>query len=497
MNLHDLANDPQAFRDALRVDINGQLKSYGKSLRPWQRQNHADVDPALRCLAGYGEASAVEWWRIYHEMTRGSTKTTAVAANMGYLVFAARRKLVLGIYASDRDQSRIAKDIVGDMVRNAPWLQSVVRVDRDKVVNTYTGSELRVESSDESSSWGLNLDAVVCEEFGAWDAGAEGLWHSIISTAAKRERCLVHIATNSGWKTSWQAPLVAQIQSNSRWKVAKRDTPPEWITPDNLREQQDLLSTQAYQRLWCGQWVDDVGFGLNPSHITRSIVRSGPCQVSPAECVACSIGLDLGLDNDATGITVWGWSPRRGKLLLLESQRWLPREHGGEIQIDAVRRELIDLRKRFDPCVGIASDSWQARGLLQSLFSAGFRNVYAVAPTAATCDQQAKTLIDALRDNVLEVFEGDLVKDMRSATVVERPGGLCKLTYPRDARGHSDVLAAAASVLPLAMQDLRTMQRGIQEQPPQHGQPIDCTAGGRWEAANLDFAGQPRERIEI
>jgi len=460
LDLNQLEQDPASFRDALPVEIDGVMRSYGRSLREWQRRNHADVDPALRCIAGYGDEAAVKHWYVYHEMCRGSAKTTAAAANMLYLLWASKRRLMMGVYAADADQARITRDMIAGMVSECAWLSSRIRVDKNTVLNVKTGGEFRVQSSDAASAFGQNLDAVYLDEFAAWDAGAINLWHAVISTAAKRRRCLVHISSNPGWTSSFQAPIVEQIKSDPAWCFVSRTQPAEWITQAALDQQRKLLTSQAYSRLWAGAWSNDAGVGLNQCELDRCVSLSGPSQFKPNGILEVVIGLDMGWKRDHCGIVALGLDVQNQRVVLCDRKRFSPKDYeDGQIRVEDVRLAIHEFRARFR-AQNIISDAWQSVALMQRLREEGFNSTIMWESTTGNKDREAKALLEVLHEKALFLYPCDLVDDLRRCRIIERPTGL-RVDFVRDAAtGHGDEGSALLCCLPICLDTLRQFASG-------------------------------------
>jgi hypothetical protein len=460
-DISELEQDPSKFRDALPVEIDGVLWSYGSSLRPWQQQNHADVDPALRCIAGYGSEEDVKHWNVYHEMCRGSAKTTAAAANFLYLLWASKRRLSMAAYAADAQQSRIALEMITAMVAECSWLSERIGVEKKTVYNKQTGSEMTCESSDAASAYGKNLDAVYLDEFAAWEEGAIDLWHAVISTAAKRRRCLVHISSNCGWTSKFQFKLVEQIKADPAWRFVARTVPAEWISEVKLQAQRRLLTAAAYLRLWAGVWSDDTGSGLSQAEIDKAIVLAGAAPFWTDNFAEVAIGVDMAYSRDHAGVCVLGIDQRRYKVSLLNRKRFDPRSYSdGQISFADVRAAIVEFGRQYR-CKSVIGDSFQTISLFQTLAREdGFLQTIVRQTNIASKTEEAKAVLDCLRDGVLELYQCPLVDDLRRATVLEKPTGI-QVQFPRSAEtGHGDEAQAMIACLPSCVVTLNELIEG-------------------------------------
>ena len=103
-------------------------------------------------------------------------------------------------------------------------------------MNSHTGSELRIISSDAPSSYGILCDFIVCDEVVHW--ARRDLWDSLLSTAGKRSRCVLVVITNAGFRESWQFKLRESIRDDAAWYFSRLDGPTaSWITDEALDEQ--------------------------------------------------------------------------------------------------------------------------------------------------------------------------------------------------------------------------------------------------------------------
>src|SRR5262249_55571931 len=137
--------------------------------------------------------------RSYLERPRGHSKTTDIAIMASWAIYAARRRISGIVAAGDSDQARLITNAISTLCLLNPPLRQVIEVRRNVVVNRKTGSELAVISSDAATSYGLLPDFIVIDELTHWkDGNGEALFHSLISSAAKKANCLLCIISNAG-----------------------------------------------------------------------------------------------------------------------------------------------------------------------------------------------------------------------------------------------------------------------------------------------------------
>jgi hypothetical protein len=246
VNLAALQSDPAAFRNALLIDADAGPVAFGKALDPWQREDFAAIDPALRRVVGQDVVEAKS--RAYLERPRGHSKTTDIAVAVCWLLFASRRKLNGVACAADKDQAALIRDACDTLVRQNPWLAQIIEVQGTKIVNRHTGSTLTILSSDAASSYGVLIDFAIVDELTHWLR--DDLWNSIFSAAAKRRYCLLLVISNAGFRESWQWELREAIRTDPAWVFRRLDGPvASWITPERLAEQRRLLPAKVFAPL--------------------------------------------------------------------------------------------------------------------------------------------------------------------------------------------------------------------------------------------------------
>jgi hypothetical protein len=201
------ATSPATFRRDLTIDFDGKPTRLGDVAEQWQSQDARAIDPGLlRCIGRQPDGTVK--MRVYLERPRGHSKTCDLSILCCYaLAFAARPIRGYG-FAADRDQAKLLLNAIETIIRLNPWLSAILRVESHRVVNCAdghpgNGGTLSIEASDVGSSYGILPDLIVADELCHWQ-GDGGLWHSLISSAAKRSSCLLCCISNAGFADSWQ-----------------------------------------------------------------------------------------------------------------------------------------------------------------------------------------------------------------------------------------------------------------------------------------------------
>lgn len=460
------AADPATFRADLLIDVSGTVRRLGEVLDPWQAADFAALDPALLRCAGRRQGDCNG--RVYLERPRGHSKTTDLSATVAWALAFAARPIRGYAFAADQDQARLLKDAVQALTRLNPWLGAILEVQRTGISNVAPGhpgegSRLEVFTSDVASSYGILPDMIVADELTHWQ-GDGSLWHSLLSSAAKRATCLLAVISNAGFVDSWQWHVREAARVDPSWHFSRLDGPQaSWITAATLQEQRRMLPALAYMRLWGNEWSTGGGDALTPADIDAAFDQ----RLQPAHAREKGLlyvaGIDLGLTRDCSAVVVLAVPESRdaGKVQLAHAKLWRP-TLGRKIDLGEVERHVLELDERFG-LEAVAFDPWQAELLASRLEAdAGRRRrsqrrlfgskpwMREVQPTPSNLRQQATLVLEYFQDRNLRFFDcHPLRSDLHKLRVEERSYGV-RLTSPRDSEGHGDTFSAFALALLLA-----------------------------------------------
>lgn len=467
MNFIALQHDPAAFRQALLIDTDAGPRPLGECLDDWQKTDFEALDSGWQ-RAVVGTSHEARFQRAWLERPRGHSKSADLGIMAAWTLFSARRPLSGIAAAGDHDQARLLRDAIGKLLYINPWLAQILEVQNYRVLNTHTGSTLEIISSDAPSSYGLTPDFIVADELCHWKK--RDLWDSLLSSAAKRACCMLVVITNAGLEDDWVWQTREAVRTDPNWYFSRLNGPvARWITPDRLAEQQRLLPSVAYRRLWLNEWTSGGGDALTKEDIEAAFGYGlGPMDgcVPGYEFVG---GLDLGVTRDASAVVILG--VRRsyeghGTIRLAHVGVWRP-DKGRKVNLQDIEDSLIKLHLKYQ-LKRLNYDSWQATHLAQRLTAAGLVTdtdrypavglvsesqgsavrhrpkvpMFEVPPTGGNLQSIASTLIEAFNDRRVRLYEhADLRRDLLRLRVEERSYGY-RLTSPRDEHGHGDVGSA-------------------------------------------------------
>jgi hypothetical protein len=448
------AADPAAFRADLLIDVDGVARRFGSVQDEWQRQDFAALDPALRRAAGRGKGDAKG--RAYLERPRGHSKTTDLAIIACWALAFSTRPLRGYCYAADKDQARLLRDAMLTLIRLNPWLAEILSVETHRIVNFASdhpgeGGSLTIETSDVGSSYGILPDLIIADELVHW-TGDGSLWHSLLSSAAKRRNCLLVVISNAGFVDSWAWKVREAARTDPDWFFSRLDGPrASWLPPDRLAEQRRMLPAVAYARLWENQWSTGGGDALLPNDIEAAFDSGLSPMTGNERGYSFVAGVDLGLTRDCSAVVALGVKREGdsvGKIRLAAAKLWNPRF--ARVSLVEVERELRDLHARFD-LNDIRYDPWQAEHLAQRLRLDGFP-MNEVSPTGGNLQSMATAVIESFTDRRLELYPcAELKRDLMKLRVEERSYGF-RLVAPRDETGHGDTGTAFALALLAAIE---------------------------------------------
>lgn len=457
------ASNPAAFRDDLLVDVSGSVRRFGDVMDPWQRSDFAALDPGLQLCNGRSTNTDVRT-RAWLERARGHSKTTDIAALCTWSLAFATRPIKGYAFAADRDQAGLLKQAMETLCRLNPWLGDILTVQNNQVVNQASGhpgegGALQVYTSDVASSWGILPDLIVADETTHW-TGDGSLWHSILSSAAKRTNCFLVSISNAGFCDSWQWGVREAARTDDTWIFSRLDGPvASWMSEKRLAEQRKMLPPVAFARLWLNQWSTGGGDALTSADINACFLPGLPLMRGKTSGWLFVGGVDLGLKRDSSAVVILAVPDgRTGKIRLAHARVWKPTS-AKKVDLNTVEAHILDMDRIFglEAC---AFDPWQAELLATRIEANALRRrrnarrrewakpfMREITPSAANLREQAGLTIEYFTDHKLELADCPaLQSDLLKLRAEEKSYGI-RLVSPRDETGHGDTFSAFALAL--------------------------------------------------
>ena len=264
---------PAIFRDFLLLNASPE-RPLVDDIQTWQTADFEALDPAWCRLAGivFGPRSALTpslsprgraepeapIRRAYIERPRGHSKTSDMAAQISWILLAARTPVIGVAAAATREQAQLLLRSIWRLARLNPSVCGDLVFIEETVFNRRTNSRLATISSNVASSYGIVPDFIICDELTHWPKPE--LWYSLLSSAAKKPDCVLAVLTNAGIGRGWQWEVREQARQSPHWYFSSLDGPhAPWITQQSLDEQQALLPPAVYERLWLNRWQHSDG----------------------------------------------------------------------------------------------------------------------------------------------------------------------------------------------------------------------------------------------
>lgn len=453
-DLQALSVSPAAFRDIVLIDTDNGPARLGERLDQWQRHNLATMDPAWLRAAGVDVPCTHSrgWW----EQCRGSGKTTMQAVQAAWLLAFGRRPVQVVVAAVDQDQANILKNYLRRLIELNPWLGQVLESQNTRVVNRRNGSTLTVLASNLASSWGLTPDAVCLDEVSMWPK--PDLFHSLLSSAGKRRDSVLACILNAGHIGDWAWEIREKIKADPRWHFDAQTQPASWISKEHLAEQQRLLPSQVYARLWQGVWSDQSSDLIRGDDLERMFSLGDTPIMGPEPGWQAYAGCDIGIVRDFSALSVILRGPG-SQYKVARVWMWRPTANQ-KVDLEQIERTIVEAHQTYR-LRKVVVDPHQGEYLISRCSKAGVP-IEGVPQTGAALTEQASLLIELISSGALRSYRhAQLERDIKRARIEERAYGL-RLVHQRGADGHGDALSATAMALVQARRSpMKTFFLGI------------------------------------
>lgn len=442
IDLKKIAASPKAFRDAVLIDTNDGPAVLSSRIDPWQAADFEALDPGWLAVARREPNGEPVVLRAYCERPRGHSKTSDLAVQATWILFATKRMISGVAAACDKDQCRLLRDAIERLVRLNPWLGDFIEVQSYRIINRHTGSTLDILSADAASSYGLTPDFIILDEITHW--GSDALFVSLFSAAAKRASCLLIVISNAGFAKTWQWDFRELARTGDDWYFSTLDGPQaSWISLKHLAEQRRILPPLAYDRLWGNKFSSGSGDAITEADILRAVTMAEQPTRDSFVGATFVAGLDLGIKRDASAIAIGGCESNGSRVRLAHTQAWLP-EGGKPIDLMKLEEEIVALHKLYG--FDLFYDPWQAELLAQRLRSRGVRT-HEVPFSGPNLMKMASATVETFSEGQIALYnDAALLDDLRSLKVIEKSYGY-RVDAERGAAGHADRAIALALML--------------------------------------------------
>ncbi len=423
-------------------------RAWGEVAHDWQR---ADAAAVLDIRPGAPRMH-------YLTRPRGGSKTTDLAAaGLAALLTQAPARSTSHAYARDRDQAALLVAALTALAHRS-GLAGLLNLGPWGVAVKATGARLVVESADASSAFGHLPYLVVADELAQWPTtrAARMLWEAIVSGLPKRHDSRLVVLTTAGDPAHWSAGVIAAARTSVRWRVSEVPGPLPWADPDDLAEQRRLLPVSSYARLHLNRWTAAEDRLTDPDDLAACVTHSGPLDPDPRHRYV--IGLDLGLKNDRTVLTVaHAEHPDRSgpPRIVCDRLHVLAGTRDSPVQLADVEAITMEAARSYAAPVRV--DPWQAVGLAQRLRARGV-TVQEWTFTPASVGRLAMTLHLLLREHRLALpDDADLLDELALVRLRETTPGVFRLDHDS---GQHDDRAVSLGLAALALTERAPTGRG-------------------------------------
>jgi phage terminase large subunit-like protein len=370
----------------------------------------------------------------YLEIPKKNGKTTLIAGLSVYHLVCDGPQGQIYCCAADRAQAGLVYKAAVAMIEQDEELSKILKItdSRKEILNTITGTILKVLSAEAYTKHGINPTVVIFDElhaqpsrdlwdvmtFGAGAARKEPLWWVITTAGDDPDR------TSIGWEIHELATKIRDGELNDpTWyvKIYGADEDDDifdeavWyksnpslghsISIETLRQEAlQARNSEASERLFrwlrLNQWVSLKRIGWQP--LTLWDQTNGKWDLSELVGKRCYAGLDLSSTTDITGVCYlfppqedipdWraifdAWIPEdnmkeRVKRDHVPYDRWVNQKYlhatpGDVVDYEFVEAQIIAASKKYN-LVTLGTDPWNSRMLTQRLMREGI-NVIEVA----------------------------------------------------------------------------------------------------------------------
>lgn len=441
--IRSYAADPMAFfADAIIPAAGGVARLFDV----WADFQRAAFQVLSDCLQAVAQGRKPPYRGLWIERTKGGSKDSDVGLGLLWLMMFSRVPQTVELGADDQSQILETYKAMQAASRCNPWILDRLTFQRGKIVCEANNSECLFLTRDASGSHGSRPSVTVCNELA--HCQDESFIGTMMDNADKVPTNLAIIATNAGHLGSWQHRWRENYRSNPAWCFQKVETVAPWIDAAMVADAQRRNPPGRFKRLWCGQWVAAGGDALPADAIERCIVHTGPQwqRVQHADTI-CAIGVDAAIANHHAAVVVLTGRHMEGKLRVARVVDLPP-----PVRLDRIRDE-VQLAGNLFSTRCVALDPWQMMRVAEELTAAGYE-VLAEHQTGNVLTRQAAALLQAVRDEVLELYPDTLLlEDLYGARIVERSYGQ-RVELSANEHGHGDRLSAMMQVLPHCLEAL-------------------------------------------
>ncbi len=369
--------------------------------------------------------------------------------------------------ANDYEQasSRVFQACVR-IITASPLLKNSVRITKDRIVFTATGSFIQAVASDYQGFAGSNPSLSICDElWGFTSEASERLFDEATPSPVRKvsgrlvvtyagfsgESQLLERLYNRGMEGTEVAPFLYESEGMlMRWAHGPdtyRGVP--WITPKWIEESRKSLRPNQFLRMIHNEWVTTESAFIEMEDFDRC-VDPARRPLAGEELLPVWVGVDASVKRDATGVAVVTYDYKTQKVVLVDHKILTPRKDE-PVNFAALEDYLLGLRRRFAVRM-VAFDPYQFASTEQRLSVLGLP-MEPFVQSLPNLEQASSNLYDLFRYQRIALYPDAAIRMAMSHTVaVETPKGGTRISKSR-ASHHIDIIAALSFACLMAIKE--------------------------------------------
>jgi phage terminase large subunit-like protein len=439
--LDQIRRDPRGLFEDLVIPSSRGMVRFGTIMEPFQREWINALAPSLAALA-HGELPPIR--RYFIDATKGSGKDLILALSLCYLLYFARRPMLIEIGANDQEQGTETRKSLREILRCTGWLNALiyqaVEIKATSAVNETNGVVVEILARNAFGRHGSRPDVVVINEL--THIADEDFAETLADNATKMPRGLMLIGSNAGTLDSWQHRWKVDAMEDAGCYVGEYKQPAPWLDPADIERARRRNPPARFQRLYYGVWSTGASDALDRDDIDRAFDAELLPMTGRESGYVFAGGLDLSTTKDHSAWCVVG-KHRNGRFRLADLRIWRP-TIAKKIDQAEIERTILESHARYH-LKKVRADRYQAEYVTDRLRLQG---------VPVDCPQQSGTLLIEQATVLIEQFASgnidlyghpQLERELREVRLMEKQYGF-KLESPRE-DGHGDAVSALSIAL--------------------------------------------------
>jgi phage terminase large subunit-like protein len=366
---------------------------------------------------------------VWDERPKGASKSTDAAGLSIARLATDFPPLAEGyVIAADLEQANRVLDKARGLVARS-GLGGIVRVESHRLVNLRTGARMVALASDVASAEGLLSPWYVLDELPRWGdtRSARGMWVAAFSSVPKWPGAQLVVLGHAGDPAHWAFKLRERARTSGAWRFTHVPGPTPWLSAADLEEQRAVLLPSEFQRRHLNEWAAGEDRLTSREDILACVEDYDVLEPQPHTRYVA--GLDIGLTNDRTALTVAHREP--DGLVVVDRQHVWKGSRSRAVNLGEVEAFVLQVHRDYHRCP-VVLDPYQAVHMGQNLRRVGVP-VQEYPFSSQSVGRLAVTLFRLLRDQLL-VLPADeaLIDELVNARLRETAPGVFRIDHDPD-----------------------------------------------------------------